>query len=56
MYTVRFADAIYVLEAGQVVEHGRWDDLTARPSGRLRAMLAAQDYAPVLTDSEINAR
>jgi ABC-type multidrug transport system fused ATPase/permease subunit len=31
--TIRRADAIIVLEQGQVVEAGRHDELVARPSG-----------------------
>jgi ATP-binding cassette, subfamily C, bacterial len=40
--TVRKADGIHVLEAGRLVESGRWDELLARPAGRFRQLCAAQ--------------
>ena len=41
--TVRWADVIYVIEDGRVVEFGDWDALSARPAGRFRAMREAQE-------------
>jgi ATP-binding cassette, subfamily C, bacterial len=41
--TVRWADLIYVIEDGKVVEFGDWDGLSARPDGRFRAMREAQE-------------
>ncbi len=41
--TVRWADLIYVIENGTVVESGDWNALSARPSGRFRAMREAQE-------------
>jgi len=41
---VRLADRIYVLDRGTVVEDGTWDQLMARPNGRL-ASIAAQHPA-----------
>jgi len=48
--TVRHADEIYVLEAGQVVERGKHDDLVAK-DGRYAALLrqGALDEAPAAT-------
>jgi ATP-binding cassette subfamily C protein len=40
--TVRHADAIYVLEAGRVVQSGTWDALIAQRGGRFRALCEAQ--------------
>ena len=50
--TVRHADEIYVLEAGQVVERGKHDDLVAR-DGRYAALLrqGALDEPPAVTSS-----
>lgn len=39
--TVRHADQVVVLEAGRIVEVGRWETLATTPQGRLRAMLEA---------------
>ena len=41
--TVRGADRIHVLERGRLVESGTWDELNARPDGRLRALRLAQE-------------
>jgi ABC-type multidrug transport system fused ATPase/permease subunit len=41
--TVRWADLIYVIEGGKVVEFGDWDALSSRPAGRFRAMRDAQE-------------
>jgi len=43
--TVRWADLIYVMERGAVVESGAWGDLCARPDGRFRALWEAQNLA-----------
>ena len=43
--TVKWADLIYVIEDGRVVESGDWDALSARPTGRFRAMREAQELA-----------
>lgn len=40
--TVRSADAIFVLEAGRVVQSGTWDELIAERGGRFRALCEAQ--------------
>jgi ATP-binding cassette, subfamily C, bacterial len=40
--TIRGADVIHVLEHGRVVESGTWDQLTAQPDGRFRALCQAQ--------------
>jgi ATP-binding cassette subfamily C protein len=41
--TVRRANLIYVIENGTVIESGDWNALSARPSGRFRAMREAQE-------------
>ncbi|MGH7865057.1 MAG: ATP-binding cassette domain-containing protein, partial [Candidatus Binataceae bacterium] len=43
--TVRWADLIYVVEQGAVVESGAWDDLCGRPDGRFRALWEAQSLS-----------
>ncbi|MDF1522394.1 MAG: ATP-binding cassette domain-containing protein, partial [Trueperaceae bacterium] len=45
--TVRHADAIYVLEAGRVVQSGTWDHLIAERGGRFRALCEAQGLVGV---------
>ncbi len=40
--TVRSADAIFVLEAGRVVQSGTWEELIAERGGRFRALCEAQ--------------
>lgn len=40
--TVRFADRLVVLEAGQVVEDGDWEALSCRPEGTLARLIRAQ--------------
>ncbi|HKV54452.1 MAG TPA: ABC transporter ATP-binding protein [Candidatus Binataceae bacterium] len=40
--TIRWADLIYVVENGAVVEFGGWDELNARRGGRFRALCDAQ--------------
>ena len=40
--TIRNADQIALLERGRIVEHGRHDELIARPDGRYRAFVAAE--------------
>ena len=41
--TVRWADFIYVIEEGRVVESGDWSALSSRPAGRFRALCEAQE-------------
>ncbi len=43
--TVRIADVIYVLEAGRLIESGRWDPLLTKENGRFRALCRAQGMA-----------
>ncbi|MGH7950207.1 MAG: ABC transporter ATP-binding protein, partial [Candidatus Binataceae bacterium] len=43
--TVRWADLIYVIERGAIVESGTWDDLCGRPDGRFRALWEAQSLS-----------
>ncbi|HEX3409981.1 MAG TPA: ATP-binding cassette domain-containing protein, partial [Candidatus Binataceae bacterium] len=38
---IRWADLIYVIEEGVVVESGRWDELNERRDGRFRALCEA---------------
>jgi ATP-binding cassette subfamily C protein len=40
--TIRWADLIYVVEDGTVIESGRWDELNVRRDGHFRALCAAQ--------------
>jgi ATP-binding cassette subfamily C protein len=40
--TIRWADLIYVIEDGTVVESGGWDELNVRSDGHFRALCAAQ--------------
>jgi ABC-type multidrug transport system fused ATPase/permease subunit len=40
--TIRWADLIYVVEAGRIVESGEWNELNARSGGRFRALCDAQ--------------
>ena len=40
--TIRWADLIYVIENGRVVESGRWEELSTRSEGRFRALCEAQ--------------
>ncbi|HYL57481.1 MAG TPA: ABC transporter ATP-binding protein [Candidatus Acidoferrales bacterium] len=40
--TIRWADLIYVLERGAVVESGDWSSLSSRRDGRFRALWEAQ--------------
>jgi len=40
--TIRWADLIYVIEDGTVVESGGWDELNVRCDGHFRALCAAQ--------------
>jgi ABC-type multidrug transport system fused ATPase/permease subunit len=42
--TVQSADRIIVLDRGQVVEAGTWDELVQRPKGMLRRMAELQGY------------
>ena len=42
MTTLRWADVIYVLEGGCMVEMGDWNDLIGSADGRLRALCEAQ--------------
>ncbi len=39
--TVRMADQIIVLDGGRAVESGTWEELSARPDGAFRRLLAA---------------
>jgi ATP-binding cassette subfamily C protein len=43
--SVMHADLIYVFEDGRVVEFGDWNELSALPAGRFRAMCKAQELA-----------
>lgn len=43
--TIRWADLIYVIEGGTVVESGDWSSLSARRDGRFRALWEAQSLA-----------
>ena len=46
--TIRNADVIHVVDGGQLVESGSWNELVARRSGRFRALCRAQgidDYS-----------
>ncbi|MFZ2059552.1 MAG: ABC transporter ATP-binding protein [Candidatus Binatus sp.] len=43
--TIRWADLIYVIEDGQVVESGDWTTLSARLDGRFRSWCVAQGLA-----------
>lgn len=47
---VRWADVIYVVEDGTVVESGHWNELCAREHGRFRALCQSQSVA--LRDTE----
>ncbi len=40
--TIRWADLIYVVDGGKVVESGDWSSLSARRDGRFRALWEAQ--------------
>jgi ATP-binding cassette subfamily C protein len=40
--TIRWADLIYVIEGGRVVESGNWSSLSALYGGRFRALWEAQ--------------
>lgn len=42
MSTIRWADLVYVIENGSVVESGTWQQLTAKTDGHLRALCEAQ--------------
>ncbi len=39
---VREADIIHVLEKGQLVESGKWDELISKDNGRFKALYRAQ--------------
>ncbi len=41
--TVRWADLIYVIDDGCIVEFGDWEASSARPAGRFRALREAQE-------------
>ena len=43
--TIRWADLIYVIEDGRVVESGDWETLAARMDGRFRSWCVAQGLA-----------
>jgi ATP-binding cassette, subfamily C, bacterial len=43
--TIRWADMIYVIENGRVVESGDWETLAARLDGRFRSWCVAQGLA-----------
>jgi ATP-binding cassette subfamily C protein len=43
--TIRWADLIYVVEGGRVVESGNWSSLSALGGGRFRALWEAQSLA-----------
>ena len=53
--TVRAADAIFVLEAGRVVQSGTWDELIAVRGGRFRALCEAQGLVTA-TDGAASVR
>ena len=40
--TIRWADLIYVVEDGTVIESGRWDELNVRRGGHFRALCESQ--------------
>ena len=40
--TLGNADAIFVMDAGEIVESGTWPELAARPGGRFAALLSKQ--------------
>jgi ATP-binding cassette subfamily C protein len=40
--TIRGADVIHVIEDGQLVESGTWDELVTKENGRFRALCHAQ--------------
>ncbi len=40
--TIRWADLIYVVEDGRIVESGGWNELTAKRSGRFHALCESQ--------------
>ena len=40
--TIRGADVIHVIEEGQLVESGTWDELIAKENGRFKALCQAQ--------------
>ncbi len=42
MSTIRWADLVYVIENGSVVESGTWQQLAAKTDGHLRALCEAQ--------------
>jgi ABC-type multidrug transport system fused ATPase/permease subunit len=41
--TIRHVDEILVMDQGRLVEHGSWDELTAR-DGAFARLVAAQDH------------
>jgi ATP-binding cassette subfamily C protein len=43
---VRWADRIYVVDAGTIVETGSWNELCAREHGNFRALCESQGIAP----------
>ncbi len=45
--TVRIADQILVLECGQLVENGTYDDLATRAEGRFRNLIEVRTKAPL---------
>lgn len=49
----RIADRILVLDAGQIVEEGNWQDLTSRSSGYFHEILQKQEIEPFGPDSAV---
>jgi len=46
--TVRIADQILVLECGQLVENGTYDDLATRAEGRFRNLIEVENEGPIV--------
>lgn len=49
--TIRAADQIAFIEQGRCVELGRHEDLMAKPGGRYRQMVMAQQPVPILAET-----
>ena len=46
--TVRIADQILVLECGQLVENGTYDDLATRAEGRFRNLIEVENEGTIV--------